>query len=435
MDTPNPELQEQRRIRQQAKGRARDLLDAIEARDFSDVDVNSVREAEREADREIAVAERADEKIEKMLAGDADGLKAGRRAFVGVDQRDRLTGGGAPAIRTDEENTMDNNSNFDPEQHRALDNFIRYGTDHEETRSAAQSIGAASEGGVLASTVLGESLWDVDQAFGGVRDLNVFVERTPDGQDMKVPIVDEPTATAEIVPENSTISNTTAITFRSVTMRSHEYQAGPVTLSRRQVRDSQRDVVGIVVGKLQDRIRRAVAQDLAGSTATSSTAPNGLVSASVSTGAATMVAGATNVGLTQLRDLRDAVDPVYRRNGEYAVSPEFHSALADLEDADNRPLFGSVEGGEPLQFQGFPIRMVNDLGDVNTSSQVPALFGDFSGFAVRDVMQVEIQRLSERFAENSQVGFIARASHDARPRYSTGVSSTNRPVRALKTTT
>jgi HK97 family phage major capsid protein len=41
------------------------------------------------------------------------------------------------------------------------------------------------------------------------------------------------------------------------------------------------------------------------------------------------------------------------------------------------------------------------------------LFGDFSRFIIRDVANVRLMRLDERYADYDQTGFIAFSRHDS----------------------
>ena len=49
-----------------------------------------------------------------------------------------------------------------------------------------------------------------------------------------------------------------------------------------------------------------------------------------------------------------------------------------------------------------------------TTGLVSVVFGDFSYYIVRDVMDITVLRLVERYAELAQVGYLAFSRHDGR---------------------
>lgn len=428
---PDPQLHKLWIERKQISAEGKDII-----REAKKEDRGLNPSEKRNVDEKIEKLNEINEKIDRILKGGDDSPDA-REAFKGVEMRDRLDGrgeSGAPSVHTTSESDSDmsnDNPNLDRETREAFDRFVRTG----ESRKAEQSISSAGAGGVFSSTQLAESFFAAQDAFGGVRDLSISRFRTETGRDIKRPVIPSPDAKGEIVGENSTIASTTAISMDSINLTAHTYQSGPITISREQAQDSGQDIADIVIGRLRQRAARAAAEDFAASTATSSTAPIGLASPNVSTGGVSMTAGSSNLTLDILRQMRDSLDPAYRANAEIAVSDSFLDSLLSLEDSDGRPLIEpDLQRRGPEQFLGHEIITVQNLGDVNTSSQVPALIGDFSGYAVRDVNRVEIQRLEERYAEFGQIGFIARMRTDARPLYSTQVSPEDRPVRALVTT-
>lgn len=357
--------------------------------------------------------------------------RVGRRAFEGADRSAR----GGPAVHTRGETmSRENEFGFNDSEYRAVDDFMRTGEVGVEEREGVQSIGTAGEGGILASTVLASDFFDVEQAFGGVRNTRARVIRTEHGQDIKRPMFDDVNNTASFpVDENSTNPGTTNINMSQVTFSAHKAMAGPVTVSVEQLQDSQFPIVDIVLEKLRTRVRRGTEEQFANSTVTSTTAPSGLITAS--TGAVTMAAGSSNLTLQVLRDLRWSVDPAYRAEAEWAVSDAGQQAIMDLEDSDGRPLVEpSLQEGEPARLLGDPIRVVPGLPDLASSSNRPILYGDMRAFGIRDVNQVRIKRLDERFALQDKVGFMVMSRHDSRTFYTSTVSSTNVPIQALRTT-
>lgn len=398
---------------ERALERARGVLAAVE-RERGEHAKLTHRERQR-FDRHFDTYKQAKRKIEKGHYNE--------RAVVGADA---FSGSGGDV------ETRGRNMSASEERQR-IAGWIRAGVGGE-TRAASQSVGTAAEGGVLSSTGLFPEVERVLQQFGGVRNLNVNRVQTPDGRSMNHPGVDDVGEQASIVSEGSTIGSVGRIDMFDVQTNPHTYQAGPLAVSNELLMDSEVDVVEVVTDSLFERIGRATEQDYAGSTNTSSTSPNGLVT--LSTGAVSMEAGSSNLTDQILRDLFFSVDASYRRSGEWAVSDNALQAISDLSDGDGRPLVQpSLQADLDVELFGKPLRVVQDLGDIATSTEFPILFGDFNrGFLLRDVAEIRLQRLDELYAETRQTGFVAWFRTDSKARFSSTVAAANRPVRALRTT-
>lgn len=314
-----------------------------------------------------------------------------------------------------------------------VDRWIRSGHGGE-LRAGDQSIGVKAEGGALASTGFFPELQRVLQQFGGVRNTRARIFQTGHGRAFNLPGLDDVANQASQVSEGSTIGATTSLGFSDVQFDAFTFQAGPLTVTHEQLMDSELDIGEIVFDSLGERIARAIENDYAASTATSSTAINGVVT--ISTGAVSIAAGSSNLSFQNIRDLMFSVDPSYRQDGEWGVSDSALQALADIEDADGRPILQpDVREDLAGRLYGFPVHVIQGLGSIDSSSQFPIVFGDWRrGYGIRDVTEVRMQRLEERYAENRRVGFLSWFRTDGRPLFSSTVSAANRPLRSLKTT-
>jgi HK97 family phage major capsid protein len=64
-------------------------------------------------------------------------------------------------------------------------------------------------------------------------------------------------------------------------------------------------------------------------------------------------------------------------------------------------------GGAPDRLLGAPITINQDVANMAANAR-SILFGDFSGYYIRDVMAMEMYRFTDSaFARNGQVGFLA----------------------------
>jgi HK97 family phage major capsid protein len=66
---------------------------------------------------------------------------------------------------------------------------------------------------------------------------------------------------------------------------------------------------------------------------------------------------------------------------------------------------------EPDTINGYPYVINQDVASMSANAK-SILFGDFSKYKIRRVMDTTVLRLTERYAEFGQVGFIAFSRAD-----------------------
>jgi len=103
------------------------------------------------------------------------------------------------------------------------------------------------------------------------------------------------------------------------------------------------------------------------------------------------------------------VKSAYLRNARWLMNRNTIAAVMLLKDGNNRYLWQpSFQAGQPSRLAGYPIVEAPDMPDI-AANAYPIMFGDFrSGYLVVDRVQIEIQRLVEKYAEYGQIGLIAR---------------------------
>jgi HK97 family phage major capsid protein len=124
-------------------------------------------------------------------------------------------------------------------------------------------------------------------------------------------------------------------------------------------------------------------------------------------------AGVTDASLDvdyfDLIALEHSIDPAYRSNKAQWM---FHdTALATLKQIK------AVEDGRPIWLPGLAVNapdtilgyqyIINQAMPQAEAEAKAILFGDFSYYFIRDVQDIRVLRLEERFAEYLQVGFLA----------------------------
>jgi HK97 family phage major capsid protein len=83
-----------------------------------------------------------------------------------------------------------------------------------------------------------------------------------------------------------------------------------------------------------------------------------------------------------------------------------------LKDTQGRPLFQpGLANKEPDTINGYPYQ-INQSMAVMAANAKSIAFGQLSKYFIRNVAQIEVLRLTERYADFGQVGFLAFSRAD-----------------------
>lgn len=117
--------------------------------------------------------------------------------------------------------------------------------------------------------------------------------------------------------------------------------------------------------------------------------------------------------------LEHSVDPVYRRNGTFVFNDNTLKLAKLIKDDQGRPIFmpgladSGMAGGTPATILGYKYVINQDMPNA-TSALTPIAFGNFKKYVIREVNQMGMLRLTERYADYLQVGFLAFRRHDGK---------------------
>jgi HK97 family phage major capsid protein len=249
-------------------------------------------------------------------------------------------------------------------------------------------------------------------AFGGMRQV-ATIYRTATGGPLPFPTVNDTAQKGRLLAENTTATET-EMTFGQLVLDAYKYSSDYVLASVEFLQDSSIDAGSFLGNALGTRIARL--QNDHFTTGTGSSQPNGVVTAASSS--SVTFSGTATVSYDNIIDLIHSVDPAYRNNGKFM----FHDgALKMLKktkvlqysgDTTGVPLWQpSLTVGQPDMIHGYPY-VVNQSMTTPATGVKSILFGDFSKYIIRDVRDVTLLRLDERFAELHQVAFLAFARAD-----------------------
>ncbi len=282
-----------------------------------------------------------------------------------------------------------------------------------ETRAAltgAQS--TTTTGGYTVADAAMQALEVSMLAFGGMRQV-ATIYRTATGGPLPFPTVNDTAQKGRLLSENTSATET-EMTFGQLVLDAYKYSSDYVLASVEFLQDSSIDA-GAFLGKaLGERIARL--QNDHFTTGTGSSQPKGIVTAAGDS--SVTLAGTATVTYDNIIDIIHSVDPAYRNNGRFMFHDGALKMLKKVKiaqysgDTVGVPLWQpSLVAGQPDLIHGYPY-IINQSMTTPATAVKSILFGDFSKYIIRDVRDVTLLRLDERFAELHQVAFLAFARSD-----------------------
>jgi len=242
--------------------------------------------------------------------------------------------------------------------------------------------------------------------FGGVRQV-ADVMRTTDGNDMPWPTSNDTSNKGVLIGENTAQNTTTDPTFGQVIFRAYKWSSAMVLVPYELLEDSAFDLNSTLGSMLGERLGRIQNQHF--TTGTSSGQPNGIVTAATTYAAA----AATSITFDDVINLKHAVDPAYRNGGIFMCHDSVLAAIRKLKDGNGRYLWSNgTQVGVPDTLDGNVVVNNQDMDSTFAITKKTLLFGQASKYKIRDVGEIRLRRLEERYADTDQQGFVAFARGD-----------------------
>jgi HK97 family phage major capsid protein len=322
--------------------------------------------------------------------------------------------------------------------------------------SALQTAGAgvSTAGAYLIPQGFWQNLQIALKAYGGLLQC-VNVVPTATGNPMPWPTNDPTAIVGSYITEGNQLSMQD-YTFGQGMMFAWTITSGIILASQQIIEDSAFDVNQFITDRAGEAIGRKIAQELHTGAGSGSKALTGIHTANAALGTPrvfqaahaesvyTLGSGTDGVSaldnglisFTSIAGMVHSVDPAYRAGAhnqgrdmgqgkaapggcQWVMNDHALTNLRSVTDSLGRPLWQpNVQTGEADGLWGFPYVVDQNMPDVSTStSTVGGLwFGDFKrALVVRQVNGAHAMRLTERYADYLQVGFLVFVRLDSQP--------------------
>lgn len=265
---------------------------------------------------------------------------------------------------------------------------------------AAQGTGAGTSGGYTVPEGFYGQLISAELAFGGMIEA-AFVFDTDTGNPLPIP-TDNDTANEGVIIGENTQATEQDVTFGATTLNAHTYSSKLVRVANQLLQDSAFNLEAFLASKLGTRLARV--QNRHTTVGSGASQPTGAVNAST---LGVTAASASAIAADELIDLEHSVDPAYRMNARYMMADSTLKAIKKLKDGEGRYLWTSgLAFKEPDSINGHRYVINQHMAAIGTGNK-PMLFGDFTKYWIRRVRGVQVLRLTERYADYNQTGFLA----------------------------
>lgn len=240
---------------------------------------------------------------------------------------------------------------------------------------------------------------------------------TASGQPMPYPTDNDTSNTGEQVGEGAQVT-TQDVTISAVQFGAYKFSTKMIKVSLELLQDSAFDIESYLKEKFAIRLGRIINNKT--TVGGGSTTINGIVPASTlgatATGAATndgtTATGGTSIGSDDLFELEHSVDILYRRDAMYMMHDSTLKTIKKVKDKYGRPLWmPGLAVREPDTINGYKYAINNDMATVAVNAKT-VLFGALKKYVIRQVKELSVMRLDERFADYGQVAFIGFARYD-----------------------
>ena len=396
--------------------------------------MRALLETAETADRDFTAEERQTyDRMEADLDSLGDRIERSERAETRNEAFNRVDRRGV--IASDDEPGGNEAAEYD----RIFDSFLRNGLDSMDGEDRAfmrskftslqnaAGVGTGSAGGYTVPAAFRDKFVETMKYYGPMlREAEVI--NTASGATLPWPTNDDTANVGALLAENTQVAEQD-VTFGTANLDAYMYTSKLVRVSLQLIQDSAFDINTWLPKKLGERVGRILNQHF--TTGTGVNQPDGIVtSATVGVTGTGSFATTGGIAYDNIVDIIEALDPAYSQGDgqKFMFHQSVRKALRKLKDGQNRPLWEpSLQAGVADQIAGYGYVINNDMPTLEAGSK-SLLFGNIEqAYVIRLVTELQTMRLTERYADFLQVGFLSFQRAD-------GTMQDSAAVRVFQTT-
>ena len=205
--------------------------------------------------------------------------------------------------------------------------------------------------------------------------------------------------------------------FTSVELKGYSHGALSV-ISRKLLNNTDIDITSFLTNKIAQAFAQFWEKELLVGTGSTNNHMTGAVSTTnlVATGNTTYTA-ANAAKIDKLIDLQLAVPQQYQKNAIWIMNKAVFTELRKVKDGNGNYYMAygkGLTGGFDWEFLGKPVYISENMPAATTANNIPVLYGDFSGMAMKISQDLEIQLMREKYIDKNAVGIVGWAECDSK---------------------
>jgi HK97 family phage major capsid protein len=231
------------------------------------------------------------------------------------------------------------------------------------------------------------------------------VIRTTTAEPMRWPTANDTANSGRQIGESSPVNTNIDPTFGQITWSAYKFTSDMILVPYELLRDNAVNLVQHLARMLGERLGRI--QNNRYTVGSGTSTPKGIVTCAA---AGVTTASPTAITFDEVIDLEHSVDPSRRRmpGVGYMFHDNVFKAIRKLKDAQGQYLWqAGANSGAPDTLNTYPYTINQDMSSTISAGAVTMLFGDLSAYKIRQVNEVRLYRLTERYRDNDQDGFVA----------------------------
>ena len=317
---------------------------------------------------------------------------------------------------TSEEKAPKENNDVSKEE-RAFVDYIVSG----EERAASPGMSYGSNGAIVPTTIAKKIIEKVKE----LSPIYEKVEKFHTKGTLEIPVynadssVDSPTGDVNVAYQGDEFTALVAGQgkFTSVELKGYSHGALSV-ISRKLLNNSDINITNFLTNKIAQAFADFWEKELLVGTGATNNHMTGAISTTnlVATGNTTYTA-ANAAKIDNLINLQLAIPQQYQKNAMWIMNKAVFTELRKLKDGNGNYYMAygkGLTGGFDWEFLGKPVYISENMPEPTTAGNIPILYGDFAGMAMKISQNLEIQLMREKYIDKNAIGIVGWAECDSK---------------------
>ena len=183
-------------------------------------------------------------------------------------------------------------------------------------------------------------------------------------------------------------------------------------ISKSLLNNSDFNLTEYVINKMAEKFKLFYEGEMINGT---SSKISGIVGSYDSTNMKVVLSNKSSVTADELIDIQEAVPDAFQANAYWIMNRETRKKIRKLKDSDGNYILNRAFNEKwDYELLGKPVYCSEKVEKLGTETKPVIFYGDFSGLAVKETEEMEIQVLVEKFATQHAIGVCGYSELDAK---------------------